>query len=334
MILITGATGFLGHNLIPLLLEAGYKVRALVRPASDTTFLQQRGVELACVNDISDTPAVLQACRGCRHVIHAAGRFRFWGNVADFWRTNVAGTTAVLGAALAAGVERFVHVSTIVVVGRTPSEGFIDEDTSCYPQDPYQVTKLEAEQLALAAYREKGLHTVVLRPGAFYGPWGHYAFNRLFFEEPLRGWRIKVDGGRRITFPVFVPDVAQAVLLALTKGRPGEIYNVAGECLSHNAVNATVSTLAGISPWRFNVPTGAVLALAQTWTVLSRFTGREPFYPINMAPYVFQDWAVSSQKAKTELGLEPTPFVEGARTTLEWYWQQGILKRKTSRITQ
>jgi len=328
MILITGATGFLGHNLVPLLRQSGYQVRALVRPGSDTTFLQQQAVELAYAGDISDAPAVLQACQGCRQVVHIAGMFRFWGQMADFWRTNVAGTTAVLEAAVAAGVERFVHISTVVVVGRTPATGFIDENTPCYPQDPYQVTKLEAEQLALAAYREKGLPVVVLRPGAFYGPWGHYAFNRLFFEEPLRGWRIKVNGGRHVTFPVFVPDVARAILLALKEGRPGEIYNVSGESLSHQAVNATVSALAGIGPWRLNVPTRSVLALAHVWTALSRLTRREPFYPINMVPYVFQDWSVSTQKAERELGFVPTPFVDGAQTTLEWYWQQGILKRK------
>ena len=70
-----------------------------------------------------------------------------------------------------------------------------------------------------------------------------------------------------------------------------------------------------------------VLLLARAWTALSKFTGREPFYPINMAPYVFQDWHISYQKATAELGFQPTPFAEGARQTLEWYWQQGLLKR-------
>lgn len=327
MILITGATGFLGHNLVPRLVQAGYPVRAVVRPTSDTQFLQKFGVELAYADDISDAESLKKACRGCRYVIHAAGQFRFWGEMPSFWQTNVKGTVAALTAALEANVERFVHVSTVAVIGKTPNQ-VIDETTRCDPQEPYQRTKLKAEQIALSHYQEHGLPVVVVRPGAFYGPWGHYAFNRLFFEEPLKGWRIKVDGGRHITFPAFVPDVSQGIMLALQNGRSGEIYNISGQSLPHLTINNIVSDLAHISHWRLNVPTSAVLLLARAWTALSRFTHREPYYPINMAPYVFQDWNVSSAKAEKELGFVPTPFAEGARQTLEWYWSQGLLKRK------
>jgi len=328
MILVTGATGFLGHNLLPRLAAAGYEIKALVRPTSDTAFLKQLGVSLAYADDISDQRAVRQACQGCQKVVHAAGLFRFWGDYSEFWHTNVAGTQTVLAAAIAAGVERFIHVSSLVVVGKTPAQGLIDENISCRPQDPYQHTKLEAEQLALASFREEGLPVVVLRPGAYYGPWGHYAFNRLFFEEPLRGWRIRVNWGRHVTFPAYAPDVAQAVLLALTKGWPGEIYNICSQSLDHNTVNGIVSDLAGIPRWRVNAPTRAVLLLAWAWTALSRLTRREPFYPINMAPYVFQDWRVSIQKAQSELDFRPTPFEEGARQTLAWYRKQGLGQRR------
>jgi dihydroflavonol-4-reductase len=310
----------LGHNLIPRLLQAGYRVRALVRPGSDTRFLQAtERVELACADDISHYEAVLDACRGCEFVIHAAGHFRFWGDLPTFWQTNVAGTAAVLEAAANSGVSRFIHVSTVAVVGQTSRTQIIDEKHPCRPKDYYQRTKLEGEHLALAYHRTRGLPVLILRPGAFYGPWGRYAFNRLFFEEPLRGWRIKVDGGHHITFPVFAPDVAQTVLLALRQGRTGQIYNICGQPLTHNAVNDVVSDLAGIGRWRFNVPTTAVVALAAIWTRLSRFTRREPFYPINLANYVFQDWPVCSAKAERELNFQPTPFAGGAQATLEWY---------------
>ncbi|HFQ94115.1 MAG TPA: NAD-dependent epimerase/dehydratase family protein [Anaerolineae bacterium] len=325
MILITGATGFLGHNLVPMLVQAGYAVRALVRPTSSTNFLAALGVELAYTDDIANQTAVQEACQGCDQVIHAAGLFRFWGEPDEFWQTNVEGTTAVLNAALANNVKRFIYISTIAVVGATPAQEVIDENTVCRPQEPYQLSKLEAETRVLA-YGQEGLPAIVLRPGAFYGPWGRYAFNRLFFEEPLRGWRIRVDGGKHITFPVFVPDVAQGVMLALDKGKLGEIYNISGRSMTHNEANNIVSDLAGIGHWRLNIPSSMVVALARTWTALSRFTHKEPFYPINMAPYVFQDWHISTAKAEKELGFVPTPFEKGARQTLKWYKEQGILK--------
>ncbi|KAA3663955.1 MAG: NAD-dependent epimerase/dehydratase family protein, partial [Chloroflexi bacterium] len=231
MILLTGATGFLGHNLVPRLVEAGHQVRALVRPTSNVDFLKKWHVALAYADDISDAPAVKKACVGCSQVIHAAGKFSFWGSDKDFWRTNVLGTTAVIEAALSAQVQRFIHISTIVVVGSTTVSKTIDETTPCHPQEPYQKTKYEAEQRVLAAHREHGLPAVILRPGAFYGPWGRYAFNRLFFEEPLKGWRIKVSGGKHITFPVFAPDIVQGVMRSLNNGRVGEIYNICSQSM-------------------------------------------------------------------------------------------------------
>ena len=169
MILVTGATGFLGHHLIPQLRAAGYPVKALVRPSSDTRFLQELGVSLAYTDDISDPAAALAACQGCDQVIHAAGQFRFWGDSLSFWRTNVGGTNALLQAATAVSVQRFIHISTAVVVGKTPEQGVLDETARCYPQEPYQRTKYEAEQLALTHHRENNLPVIVLRPGAFYG---------------------------------------------------------------------------------------------------------------------------------------------------------------------
>jgi dihydroflavonol-4-reductase len=206
----------------------------------------------------------------------------------------------------------------------------ITEATPARPADAYQRSKRDGENLARMLHRSTRLPVVILRPGAFYGPWGHYAFNRLFFEDPLKGLRIQVHRGRRITFPVFVPDVARAILAALRLGRPGETYNVSGESITHREANAIISRLAGVSPVRLNVPAAAMVALAKAWTRLAERTGREPYYPINLAAYVFNDWRVSSAKAEAELGFAATPFEEGARQTLEWYWESGLFRRPGS----
>jgi dihydroflavonol-4-reductase len=280
------------------------------------------GVELA-VGDLLDPQSVIDAARGCRAVIHAGGKFRFWGRREGFFNINVEGTRNALDAALQAGARRFVYISTIVVVGKPPVEKAVTEDVTCRPQDAYQQSKLAAEQLALDYHRDHGLPVVVLRPGAYYGPWGRYAFNRLFFEDPLQGLPVQVHRGRHIVFPVYVKDVARASAQALERGRAGEIFNVCGACLTHREINATVDRLIGRSIRRIDVPGWVMTALARGWTWLSRFTGREPYYPIGLYPYVFYDWQVSTEKARRELRFEPIPFEQGARETLKWYLGSG-----------
>lgn len=324
--LVTGATGFLGRHLVPALIEAGYPVRAFVRSTSDTKALRSLGVELAH-GEVTNAGDVDQAVRGVRHVVHAAGLFRFWGPPRQFERVNVEGTAYVMEACARHGVERVVHVSTIALVGIVEPGQVIDETYPSRPADAYQRSKLDGENIVRLFVASAHVPAVILRPGAFYGPWGRYAFNRLFFEDPLRGLRIKVHGGRRITFPAFVPDVARAIVAALSRGRVGEVYNVSGEPITHNAANEIISRLAGISPFRVNVPAGVMLAMARAMERAAEATGREPYYPLNLANYVFTDWPVSSHKARAELHFQSTPFVEGARQTLDWYYRMGYFKR-------
>ncbi|MDY6877753.1 MAG: NAD-dependent epimerase/dehydratase family protein [Chloroflexota bacterium] len=323
--LVTGATGFLGQMLCPYLIERGYRLRALVRPSSAWEFLHPLGVELAW-GDIRDPEAACAAATGCWAVVHAAGRFRFWGRREDFFAVNLEGTRNVLEAARRAGVERFIYISTIAVIGVPHAGVIVDEEYPLAPQDDYQHSKLEAERLTLCYHREHGLPTIVLRPSAFYGPGSRYAFNRLFFEDPLKGLPVQVHRGQHITFSVYVRDVAQGVDLALRRGRPGEVYNISGRSMSHREVNDIVDRLLGYHIRRFNVPSWAMIALARVWTWLSRCTGREPYYPINMASYVFGDWDVSSEKAQRELGFVPMPFEDGARMTLNWYREQNVIQ--------
>lgn len=322
-VLVTGATGFLGHTLCPYLVERGYRLRALVRSSSAWDFLSLLGVELAW-GDIRDASAVYAAAEGCQTVVHAAGKFRFWGQREDFFSVNLDGTRNALQAAKQASVERFVYISTIAVIGLPRAGITIDEAYPPSPRDDYQRSKLEAERLTLHYHREHGLPSLVLRPGALYGPGGRYAFNRLFFEDHRRGLPLQVHGGRHISFPTYVRDVAQSVDLALRLGQPGQVYNISGRSLSHREINGVVDRLLGYRVQRLNVPAWAMLALAQVWTWISRLTGREPYYPLNLAPYVFHDWEVSIRKAQRELGFVPTPFEEGARATLAWYEQLDV----------
>ncbi len=326
MILVTGATGFLGHHLIPALAQTGCPVRVLARSTSDIGFLKHYDNIEVVLGDIQDRDSILAAMKDCEQVIHAGGLFRFWGPRETFEQVNVQGTANMLEAAMRHGAQRFVYISTVAVVGIPENGRVIDETYHCQPVDAYQRSKFDAENMVRMFARSTKFPAVILRPGAFYGPWSHYAWNRLFFEDPLRGLRIRIHGGRRLTFPAFVPDVARGIIAALNKGRPGETYNISGDPLTHNEANRIISKLAGISAFRFNCPASLMLWLASRLTDISARTGREPYYPINLAKYVFYDWQVSSDKARAELDFTPTPFEEGAKQTVDWYRQIGWIK--------
>ncbi len=326
-IFVTGGTGFLGRALLPALVAEGWHVRALTRHPDQAPWLCDLPVEVV-EGDVENEAVVERAVQGCDYVIHAAGRFRFWGARETFEQTNVHGAENVLRAAAQANVAKFIHISTLAVVGTPLADRLLDETHPTYPVDPYQRSKLVGERLALRYQRERDLPVVILRPGAFYGPYGRYAFNRLFIEDPLRGLLIKVDGGKNIIFPVYTGDVAAGAIRAIAAGRAGEVYNICGESLTHNQVNAIVSEEAGISRFRLNTPGLGLILLAYLWTALSEYTHVEPFYPLNLRSYVFNSWRVSIAKAERELGFTPISFREGVRRTLAWYEEAGIWRRK------
>jgi nucleoside-diphosphate-sugar epimerase len=324
-VFVTGGTGHLGHSLLPMLQEAGFSARVLTRRPEQHPWLKDLDVEIVC-GDVADSALLTEAVAGCRYVIHAAGLFSFWGQPEHFTRVNHQGSLNVMNAAHKAAVEKFVHISTVVVVGNHRTGGPIDENHPIHPVDAYQISKYAGEQSALQFHQDHNLPVVVLRPGAFYGPHSHYAFNRLFIEEPLRGLRLQVFNGRKITFPVYVADVAQGILLALQRGVAGKIYHICGDPLSQREAAAIISEEAGISRFRLNVPAWGMTGLAKAWEMLSTITRTEPFYPLNLKYYIFEDWPISSQKARHELGFSPIDFRQGIRQTLAWYQQIGFYR--------
>lgn len=319
MIFVTGGTGFLGRHLLPVLCRAGYTLRILTRSPQQHPWLQSYPDVEVIQGDLRDAAIVREGMQGCRYVVHAAGLFSMWRYAGDFEATNVQGTQHILEAALASGIERLIHISTVAVVG-TPIPGYeIDETHPARPADPYQMSKLQSEQLVRYYQHRYDLPAIILRPGAFYGPPGSYAFNRLFFTDPKRGIIMQMDGGYYVIFPVYVGDVARSVVLALQHGQIGGLYNICGECLSHRAAFDIICEQANIIFPRLNLPGWIGINFARFLTLMSAITRREPFYPVGLRSYVFNDWQVSSDRAKRELGFEPLSFEEGVRRTLVWY---------------
>jgi nucleoside-diphosphate-sugar epimerase len=319
MIFVTGGTGFLGRHLVPSLCHAGHTVRVLTRQPDKHHWLSHYPNVEIIQGDLLDRDILFKGVAGCKSVIHAGGIFRFWGNPDVFKATNALGTQHVLEAAVQAQVERFIHISTVAVIGQPDPARIVDETHPAYPVDAYQRSKWEAEQAAVESYERHGLPLVVLRPGAYYGPLGHYAFNRLFFKDPMRGIIMQVNGGRYIIFPAYITDVVQGVMKALDVARLGEVYNICGDWISHKDAFDIICQEANIQWPRLTIPGWMGIAASRALEAISTITRTEPFWPLNLRSYVYNNWRVSSEKARRELEFRPTEFREGARRTIAWY---------------
>ena len=168
-VLVTGASGFTGSYMVKNLLEHGYDVRVLVRPKSNISELKTLPVEFS-FGDLTNKQDVEQAVHGVSKIFHIAALYRE-ANVSDqaYWDVNVTATEHIMQAALQHNVERVVHCSTCGVHGHIKQPP-ADETTPVEPEDIYQETKWQGEQVAMRYYHEHQLPVTVVRPVGIYGP--------------------------------------------------------------------------------------------------------------------------------------------------------------------
>lgn len=275
--LVSGATGFLGGRLAALLVERGYRVRALARPTSDLSRLAGLGVEIV-VGDVTDRASLDRACAGQRVVFHTAGKVTDWATADDFMAVNHGGTANVIAACQAAGVARLVHVSSLTVLG-LPRDGRRVDEQSPYaatPPDPYTRSKIAAERLVREAHGQRGLATTVVRPGVIWGRGELTIVPRLV--ELLRQQRLPyIGGGHNCIGMSHVDNLALGCALAAeTVAAAGQLYHVTdGDEISlRQALDALADTY-GLARPRSSVPFWAVHGAAALVELLARLRGRE-----------------------------------------------------------
>jgi nucleoside-diphosphate-sugar epimerase len=315
--LVTGANGFIGSNLCGHLRANGVPVRALVLPGEDVTRLEALGVEVVRGDITGALPSSWFA--GISHLFHLAALAFDWGPWQSFWRVNALGTQQLLNAAIAAGVPRFVHMSSLAVHAyRGHREG--DEST---PADStinhYAVTKRLAEESVLAAAGR--IHVTVIRPGVVpYGPGDRLTLPGMV-DALKRGLYAHVGGGEQKVCLSQVDNLCEGLLLAAQRdGVSGEIYVLADEVVSWRQFADAVADVFGVRRARRSVPLWLVAALAVVLESLYRAL------PLSGAPVLTRyrvslfrgDLVFSSAKAREELGWVPkVTLLEGLRRVRE-----------------
>ncbi|MEO3780293.1 dTDP-glucose 4,6-dehydratase [Micromonospora sp. B11E3] len=240
--LVTGGAGFVGSNFVRRLLQGAYPALAGEVVVLDKLTYAGNLANLAPVvadpalrfvrGDVGDPAVVRGAMAGVRTVVHFAAEShvdRSIRDAADFVRTNVLGTQVLLQAALDAGVERFVHVSTDEVYGSIES-GSWTEESPLAPNSPYAASKAASDLLVRAYHRTHGLHACVTRASNTYGPYQYpEKLIPLFVTNLLDGLGVPLYGdGGNVRDWLHVDDHCRGIALVAERGRAGEVYHVAG----------------------------------------------------------------------------------------------------------
>jgi dihydroflavonol-4-reductase len=318
-VFVTGGTGFIGGHVVRKLLERGDEVKALVRSPEKGRPLVDQGCGLVA-GDLSNREALRAAMEDRDAVIHGAAIYEV--GVPDsrhqaMHEANVRGTENVLGAALEAKVPKVVYISTNAAFGNTRGQ-VVDEayehpgtDFTSY----YEQTKYEAHRIAKRFIGE-GLPCVIVQPGGVYGPEDHSELGRLM-ADLVRG-RMPF-----IAFPdlgmnmVHVEDVADGVLLALDKGKPGEAYVLGGQITTMRELMTTLAGVAGRRPPRLTMPTALMKAMTPIGPVVGKLMGQPP----NLRELISSGDGVTfwgkHDKAMAELGYSPRGLEQGLRDMLE-----------------
>ncbi len=331
---VTGASGFVGSNLVHELVARGHRVKALLRPGADERGLADVKYERV-TGDLQDSNFLTHEMAGCDWCFHVAASYQLWlRDYSAMYRSNVAGTSNILEAAGRAGCKRIVYTSTVGCIGLPKEEHgkFKPTDETALVSEAqmsshYKRSKWQAEQIA-AAFVRKGLPIVIVNPSAPVGPGdvkptptGQFIVD--FLNRQLPAY---LETGLNW---VHVRDVAVGHILAAEKGELGQRY-ILGNADGNWTMQATLATLqelTGIPATKVRVPYWVALAAGHVGEKISAVTGKPPKAPlagVRMAKYKM--W-FSPAKAIRELGLPQTPSKQAFADAIAWFRANGYVKR-------
>jgi nucleoside-diphosphate-sugar epimerase len=324
-VLVTGATGFVGCNLVEALLQKGCRVTCLVRKTSNVRFIRKPGVRLV-VGDLEDASSLHEAVRGAQIVYHLAGLIKAAGRE-QYLKTNHTGTHLLLGALAETNpdLHRFVYMSSLAAAGPSKEDRGLSEEDRANPISWYGESKLLAEQDVLQ--HSNVFPTTILRPSAVYGP---------FDRETLLAFRMIKLGClftpgrfvRRFSL-IHVQDLAAACLQAGECATPsGSVYFISRpEIYTWEDIGREIAKAIGKVYRQISFPQGLAEAIGLIGDLWTKMTGRPATLNSQKVRELLQkSWICRVSKAKTALCFNPMiDLATGINQTVRWYQKQGWL---------
>ncbi len=324
-VLVTGATGFIGTHVVRrLLTEKQAAVRAMARDAAKAEGLGKLGAEVV-QGDLADFASLERAVQGSSVVIHAAAQVSSVPRRETFERSNVAGTENLLRAAEAAGVRRFVHLSSIAVFGLATSGDVTEQSLRRHSGDPYCDTKFDAEEIVLRYQRAGRLPITILRPSSVYGP-GSTHWSVIPIKRIKKGKMILFNGGSGLLNYVYIDNLVDAILTAAEDDRAvGEAFIVNDGATTWCEFFTAHARMAG----KQSIPS-LPLWVAKVWVRLRNFLATvrgEPFriHP-NALGFLVSTAVYRQARLEEKLGYRPrVGLEEGLRRTEAWLRETGLI---------
>ena len=325
--LVTGATGFVGSAVARALRDRGHGLRLTVRPTSDQSLIS--GLGETVIADLRDPASLASAVQGCRYLVHVAADYRLWvPDPGPMMQANVAGTTALLRAAQAAGVERIVYCSSVAALGLHENGTPGDEETPVHPEQipgVYKQSKYRAEQAVRALVRDEGVPVVLVNPSAPVGPRDikPTPTGRMVLDAAAGRMPAYIDTGLNI---VHSDDVGMGHVLALERGRVGESYILGGTDMAMPDMLALIDEVVGRRrARRVRLPAAALVPLAVGMEAAARAFKIEPMVTREMLAMAKKLMYHTSAKAERELGYTHRPPRDAFADAVAWFRAQGRL---------
>jgi farnesol dehydrogenase len=320
-VFVSGATGFIGIQLVKRLVNQGDSVHALYRSEAKADLIRIPGVKLF-KGDILDTASLAYAMIGCNAAYHTAAFAGVWSKDSSLvFKLNVNGALNVIETASKSGADRVVVTSTAGILGPSQKEP-VHESTP--PPSSfftlYEESKFQMEQNLLGR-KEGSPEVVIVNPTRVYGP-GYLSesngVTRMIKQYVEGSWKLIPGDGQRMGNYVHVEDVVSGHLLAMQKGKAGERYVLGGENISYNQLFQYIRKASGVKHRLFKVPRWIMLAVAISMKGITVISGRPPLIVPDLVRKFSHNWIVSSQKAIRELGYDARNAEEGIKQTIQW----------------